>query len=154
MTGDNVLHTPGSQPSVRVVADGTGTVAGRGDVVELVGEGRDGIPEVALASGSGFEIGHLVDDADDYDSEATYAAGDRIGESAVYLRHYVDWFDAAGAPAVGTDHVVFAAGGGVRAYDPVDTGADDQPEDIVGPVFRTVARGEYRAGKVAVVRRK
>lgn len=151
MSGDNVLHTPGSQPSVRVVADANGDVAGRGDVVELVGEGRDGIPEVALASGSGFEIGHLVADSLDYDPEATYAADDRAGEAAVYLRHYVDWFDTDATLAVGTDRAAFAAGGGVRAY---DEAGGDTALDAVGPVFRTVARGEYRAGKVAVVRHR
>lgn len=152
MSGDLNHYTPGATASVRLVADGAGEVAERGDAVELVGESRDGTPEVALSSGGDATIGHLAADALKYDEDETYDADEVVGDAGVNLRHFVDWFETDADLAV-ADFAAWADGGGVRALDEAggDTPAD---ADVVGPVFRTVARGEYRADKVAVVRHR
>lgn len=150
MSGDLTLFTPGSTADARLVADADGNVAERGDAVELVGESRDGTPEVALSSGGAATLGHLAADSLKYDDDEDYAADDVVGDAGVNLRHFVDWFETDGDLSVG-DQAVFADGGGVRAY---DEAGGDTADLLVGPVFRTVARGEYRADKVAVVRHK
>lgn len=152
MSGDLQLFTPGATVDVRLVADGAGDVAERGQAVELVGEGRDGTPEVALSSGGPATIGHIAGEPVDYDPDEAVAAGDTIGEASVYVRHYIDWFESDGTLAVG-DYAAWAAGGGVTAVDTAG-GQTAGDADVVGPVFRTIGRGEYRADKVAVVRHR
>lgn len=149
MSGDLMEFEPGSDVSARLVADANGDVATRGDAVELVGSGADGEPLVALSSGGQATIGHLNADSPDYDEDATYAADDVVGMCGVLCRHNIDKFVGDGTMAVG-DLAMYAAGGGVTAYDPAATGAD--PLDVIGPVFKTALSGEYDSDKVAVIR--
>lgn len=159
MPGDLRMFDPGKQVKAVLVANAAGAVAERGQMVELVGE-RSGAAEVALADGSGIMLGHLIQDPVNVlpDDLSTVAAGDQISRDtvAVYTADPVDVFE--GDPAaftVGTDFAVSDDAGGVRPYDPVDTGADDQPEAIIGPAFRTNLGDEgWRAGRVAVVRQR
>lgn len=151
MSGDLNLYTPGSKPTVEVVADANGDVAGRGDMVEIVGQSSDGDPQVQLCGTAGAGIGHLQRYPEDYDEAATYAQGDVVDDSTVLLRHYVDWFNGDPAALAAGDVVVSAADGGVRAY---DAAGGDTPDMLVGPVWRTSAHAEGTATKVAVVRHR
>lgn len=159
MSGDVNLYTPGRRPTVEVVADADGNYAERGDVVEIVGQSQDN-PQVALNATRGGGIGHLgrdpMNEADrpghrgTLDSEE-FEEGDFVGQSALLLGHYVDWFrtDAALEPG---DEVVFAAGGGVDAFDGGEGG--DGVGDSMGVVWMTAGYAEGTSGKVAVVRHK
>lgn len=151
MSGDLNLYTPGSKPTVEVVADANGDVAGRGDMVEIVGQSADGHPQVQLCGTAGAGIGHLQRYPEGYDENATYAQGDVVDDSTVLLRHYVDWFAGDPAALAAGDIVVSAADGGVRAY---DAAGGDTPDMLVGPVWRTSAHAEGTASKVAVVRHR
>lgn len=150
-SGDLNLYVPGSKPTVEVVADADGNVAGRGDLVEIVGESDDGHPQVQLCGTAGAGIGHLKRYPEAYDESETYAQGDVVDDSTVLLRHYVDWFKGdPGALAAG-DLVVSATDGGVAAY---DSAGGDTPDRLIGPVWRTSAHAEGTASKVAVVRHR
>ena len=153
-TGDLTLWQPGATVTAELVADDTGTVAGRGQGVEIVGEGSDGSPQVRLVSADGNGIGRLPKEADDYDETATYAAGEVVDPATeVELNGPVDWWEPAGdyaTPAPG-DRVVLAAGGGVTSYDPGATPADT-PDMIFGVVWTTVS-GDFGPGdRIAVYR--
>ena len=154
MSGDTRLYEPGRHVSVEVVANANGNVAERGQVVEIVGQTPDSV-QVALSTTAGAGVGHLARTPLEYDETATYAAGDVVGESKVYLTGPVDKFETTELATLATgDQVVTAAGGGVREYDPVDTGADDQPQDIFGRVWTTRSHSEGGVGKVAVYRHR
>lgn len=150
MSGDLNLYTPGSKVSVEVVADADGNVAGRGDMVEIVGETANSV-QVQLCGTAGAGIGHLIRHPEAYDADETYASGDVVSDSTVALRHYVDWLKGDPAALAAGDLVVSATGGGVRAY---DSAGGDTVDMLTGPVWRTGSHGEGSASKVAVVRHR
>ena len=149
--GDLTLSAPGAQPPVVVEADANGNVPQRGDAVALVGESGRGV-HVSLPSAAGEAVGTLARTPTEYDENATYAAGDIVGDSSLLLRHYVDWFKPADAyTASVSDTVVTDASGAVRAY---DSAGGDTADLITGRVWRTTRFADYTAGKVAVVRHR
>lgn len=153
MAGDIEWFTPGSHVPATLVADGTGAVPERGEGLALAGENEDMAEVSAIADPANF-VGTLVEVPPDFDEAATYAAGDVVGEVTVLVRHYIDWLvDGSGGTLAAGDQVVHGADG-VRAFDPVDAGADDQSEDIVGTVWYSGSDGTGTSDKVAVVRQR
>ena len=151
--GDLTLWTPGQSVTAELVANADGTVGGRMDMVELVGEGESH-PQVRTVSADGQGVGRLIRDAEAYDEADTYAAGEVVDTVEVDLNGSVDWYrtDDTYTPSVG-DQVISAAGGGVRAYDADGTAPDDSPTDVFGVVWTTVSRGfGPEPGAVAVYR--
>ncbi|NUC71701.1 hypothetical protein HTZ84_05155 [Haloterrigena sp. SYSU A558-1] len=149
-SGDLSLFEPGDRPTVTLVADSSGNVPDLNDFVELTGENAQHA-EVSVVENAGAGVATVARLPDEYDPNASYSAGDVIGEATVLLRHPVDWV----TPSDGTDLspgdlVVSDAGGTVAAY---DSAGGDTADMIVGPVWTTIAKGNYTAGKVAVVRR-
>lgn len=149
-SGDLTLFEPGESVTVTLVADSGGNVAGLNDLVEITGE-NSSHTEVSVVETRGAGVAMLKSHPPDYDDTATYAAGEVVGEASVVLRHAVDWLNptTVGALAAG-DLVVSDAGGTVDAYDTDGTAPDDDPADLVGPVFRTGGYGDH----VAVVRHR
>lgn len=156
MSGDLTLYTPGSKVPVTVVADSGGNVALRGDAVAITGENSEHT-EVALVETAGNGVGHLDGDPDEYDPDATYAAGDVVGTATVVLRMYVDWFveragwdqslaDPSTSDAAVGDKCVYAPGGEVQLH------TTEGAEDVVGVVWRTIQGDPGTTGKVAVAR--
>lgn len=148
MSGQYTLYDPGRKVAVTLTADSNGNVATGGQVVTLTGENAEH-PEAALNGTAGAGVGHLDADADDYDPDASYSAGDVVGRATVLLRKPVDWFETSATLSVG-DLVVYDTSGGVRAY---DSAGGDTPEMIVGRVFRTIMSDPGTQSKVAVARR-
>lgn len=156
--GDLTHLEPGEDVTVTLVADSGGNVAELNDFVEIVGENSQHT-EVSAAETTGGGVAILDRLPDEYDETATYAAGDVIGEATVLLRHAVDWANpndgwdqtatdpSTTDPAAG-DLAISAAGGVVQLYDP----AGNDAAGVVGPVWTTISKGNYTAGKVAVVR--
>lgn len=156
MSGQHTLYEPGAKVTVTLVADSGGNVATAGDAVALTGENSEH-PEVALVETAGNGIGHLDADAEDYDPDATYSAGEAVGEATVLLRMPVDWFveragwdqsvtDPSTTDAAVGDKCVYAPGGEVQLYTTEDA------SDVVGVVFRTISGDPGTVGKVAVAR--
>lgn len=151
MAGDIEWFTPGSHVPATLVAAADGSVPERGAGLELTGENQD-MAEVGPVTAPDNFVATLVEVPPDFDETATYAAGEEVGEVTVLVRHHIDWLqDASGGTLTAGDRVVHGAGG-VRAYDPVDTGADDQPEFIVGSVWYSGSDGTGTSDKVAVLR--
>lgn len=116
MTGDLIEYTPGEKVDVEVIADPNGNVATRGMGVEVVGDGRS-YTQVQLTQGAdSYGLGHLTTDPDEYDETATYAAGDVVGVTSVYLYHPIVLLepDDAYTPTPG-DLVGWDAGGVISA---------------------------------------
>ena len=150
MSGDLKWYHTSEEVSAHLVANADGSVPERGAGLEIRGENAD-LTEVGAVSAPDNFIGHLVEVPPDYDETATYAAGEVVGEVTVLVQHPIAWLNSADATlAAGTDVVHDA--GGVRTYDPVDTGADDQPDYIIGPVWYSGSDGAGTADKVAVIR--
>lgn len=83
--GDLIQFTPGGEVDVEVVADSNGTVAGRGDGVQLTGD-TEQRPQVKLVEDAGKGIGILQRDVKEYDeSDAPYSAGEVVGVTEVIL---------------------------------------------------------------------
>ena len=147
--GDLRLFDPGQSLDVDVVADPGGTVAARGDPIEIAGE-DNGRTQVQLPQAAGNAIGTLerapdVDDAD-------YAAGDVAGTGSALAQGPVDWYGDASGGAVAPGDLVVLTATGVRAY---DSAGGDTPEMILGRVFATGTRASAEtANKVAVLRHK
>jgi hypothetical protein len=142
-SGDLNLYTPGARVSVSAVADGDGNVPQRGQIVELVGETRDGVE--VQTQGDGYALGHVMRPPEEYDEGEEYEEGERVGDTTVLLRKYVDWFETDELDTLEPGDAVSADGnGGVAA-----TGEGD--EDF-GVVWRTGKHGDYTSSKVAVVR--
>lgn len=152
MAGDLELYDQQKKPSATLVAGTGGAVPTRGDALEIVGEGASG-PQVGALSGTGNFIGLLTELPVDYDEDATFADGDVIGEVTLEVPHPIHWFEAGATPPAAGDSVVVDTDG-VRTFDPVDAGADDQPEMIVGKCWRTTQTDEGTTDRVAVVRQK
>lgn len=117
MSGRYLQHEPGEEVPVEVVADGSGNVAGAGDLVQVAGENAE-FTEVELNGASdGKAIGMLQNDGADYTgSDADYTAGDRAGTSTLYLFHPVLYLDPGGYAATAGDLVQEATSGQVAAY--------------------------------------
>lgn len=150
--GDLRWFDPGEQPQATLVADSKGTVADRGDIVQLVG-GRDGFPYVKLVEDAGAGIGALVERPVEYDPAQNYAAGDVVGDSNVTLLTLgpIDWYEPSGSytPTI-NDLVVADAGGTVRKY---DAAGGDTPDMIYGRVFATGTQATpLTADKAAILR--
>ena len=149
-SGDLTLFEPGESVTVTLVADSGGNVAELNDLVEITGE-NSSHTEVSVVENRGAGVAMLKSYSHEYDPDATYAAGEVVGEASVVLRHAVDWLNptTAGALAAG-DLVVSDAGGTVAAYDTDGTAPDDTPDMLVGPVWQTGGYGDH----VAVVRHR
>lgn len=156
MSGDTTLYEPGDRVTVTINADSGGAVATRGDGVALTGENEEH-PEAALVETAGDGIGHLDQDPEGYDPDATYSAGEEVGEATVILRMPVDWFteragwdqsvtDPSTTDAAVNDKAVYAPGGEVQLYTTEDA------SDVLGLVFRTISGDPGTAGKVAIAR--
>lgn len=151
MSGDLTWYKPGAEVPAVLTAGADGTVPERGAGLEITGENED-MAEVGPVTTPPNFVATLVEVPPDYDETDTYAAGEAVGEVTVLLRHYIDWLvDASGGTLAAGDAVVHDTGG-VRAYDTVDTGADDQPDALVGTVWYSGSDGTGTSGKVAVVR--
>lgn len=151
-SGDLTLFEPGQRVSVTLLADATdGTVAGLNDLVEIVGQNGQHT-EVSVVETAGAGVASLARLPREYDETNDYAAGEEVGEATVLLRHAVDWLNPTDGAALAPGDVAASdVGGTVDAYDSV---GGDTPDMIVGPVWTTRARGNYTAGKVAVVRQR
>lgn len=149
--GDLRLNEPGQRADILLVADSGGTVADRGDVLELAGETGDSTT-ARLVETAGNGVGTLVDRPSDFDPDATYAAGEEIGQTTALTTGPVDWFAPSdGYTATVGNLVVFDAGGTIRAY---DSAGGDTADMIAGRVFATGARETAQTtDKVAVLRR-
>ena len=147
--GDLRLYDPGQSLDVDIIADPGGTVADRGDPVEIAGE-ANGRTQVQLVQNAGDGIGTLkrapdVDDAD-------YAAGEVAGTGSALAQGPVDWYEDASGGAVEPGDLVVLTATGVRAY---DSAGGDTPEMILGRVFATGTRASAEtANKVAILRHK
>jgi hypothetical protein len=144
---------PGQKVTVQLVADSSGNVASRGDLVEIAGE-TGAHTQVSVVETEGAGVALLKRMPREYDSSASYAGGDVVGETTVLLRHAVDFVPVSGSysPSAG-DQVVSDVGGGIRAVDRDGTAPDDTADMILGRVWSTNTRGkEYVAGKAAVIR--
>lgn len=152
MTGDLLEYSPGQRVDVEVVADPNGEVATRGMGVEIVGEGRS-YTQVQLTQGpDSYGLGHISTDPEEYDENETYAAGDSVGETSVFLYHPVvllepdDTYTPAASDLVGWD-----AGGVVSGWtEPTDTNASTASP--MGVVFATGTKDFGSAGKAAVAK--
>ena len=156
--GDLTLWAPGSDPNVHVEADAGGNVPQRGDAVAPVSESARGL-HVTTPTAAGTAIGTLKQTPKEFDETATYATGDVVGDTALLLRHYVDWFqyDETGgwdqtatdptttSPAVGN----FAATDADGSLIQYDSASHVMP---LGIVWRTTRFADYTAGKIAVAR--
>lgn len=151
MSGDLTWYKPGAEVPALLTAAADGTVPERGAGLQITGENED-MAEVGPVTDPSNFVATLVEVPPDYDETATYAAGEAVGEVTVLLRHYIDWLVDGSGGTLAAGNLAVHAAGGARAYDPVDTGADDQPEDIVGPVWYSGSDGTGTSGKVAVVR--
>ena len=150
-SGDLTYFEPGERVSVTLVADSSGNVAGLNDLVEITGQNSEHT-EVSVVENAGAGVASLARLPREYDEDTAYAAGDEIGEATVLRRHPVDWLNPSTADALAAgDVVVSDAGGGVAAY---DSAGGDTADMVLGPVWTTLARGNYTAGKVAVVRQR
>lgn len=149
MQGDLTLFTPGERVDAQLVANANGNIAERGDAVQIVGETDDGRVQVALVDTAGAGVATVAQEGEYSIDDADYAAGDVAGQITMLLRNAVDWFPDGGNAFAPGDQVVTAVGGGVRAY---DAAGGDTADMLIGRVFRTYSQGEYRTGKVAVVR--
>lgn len=147
--GDLSLFSPGEKVDAELVANANGNVAERGDTVQIVGELDDGRVEVALVDEAGAGVATVAQEGDYSIDDADYAAGDTAGQITILLRHPIDWFPDGGNAFAPGDQVVTDVGGSVRAY---DAAGGDTADMLIGRVWRTAGQGEYRAGKVAVVR--
>lgn len=150
VSGDLSLLVPGALPDVVVEADADGNIPERGDPVEIVGESSGRVHVGALTAPANF-VGTLKRQPTNYDPDATYAAGDVVGESVALVRHYVDWIPAAGTATLAAGDLVVVGADGARAY---DAAGGDTAEMIVGPVWTTQGTAGGTAGKVAVVRQR
>lgn len=153
MTGDLNYYRPAEEPSATLIAGTGGEVPSRGAALEVTGENASGAEVSALSNRNNF-VATLVDTPVDLDEEATFAAGDVVGEVTVRVTHFIEWLeeDSASTLAPGDDVVMTPTG--ARTFDPVDTGADDQPEHIIGKCWVTANKDEGTDGKVAVVRQR
>lgn len=150
-SGDLTLFEPGQEVTVTLVADSSGNVAELNDLVEITAENGQHT-EVSVVENAGAGVAVLKRLPREYDENETYAGGDVVGEATVLLRHPVDWLNPSdGATLSPGDVVTSDAGGTVAAY---DSAGGDTADMIVGPVWTTAAKGNYTAGKVAVVRQK
>lgn len=149
MQGDLRLYDPGEAIPVELRADGTGTVADRGDPVELVDESGKST-QAELAANDGAAIGALVNRPDEYDPDAAYGDNEVIGTATALADGPVDWYDDASGGAVGVSDKVVLTGDGVRAY---DSAGGDTADMILGRVFATGTRATAAtSSKVAVLR--
>lgn len=150
--GDLRFYEPGREVDVEVVANSDGEVAGRGDIVDVVGEenGRTQVEKRNTADGT--TAGHLKRIPTDYDEDDDYTEGDSAGTSAVFVDGPIDWFEEADAEDLEpADHVVLNADGYLEEFDE----SEDDDRDIFGYVWATGTRSTAAtAEKVAVVRRK
>ena len=147
--GDLRLFDPGQSLDIDVIADPGGTVADRGDPVEIAGE-ANGRTQVQLVQNDGDGIGTLVR-APDVD-DADYAASEVAGTGSALAQGPVDWYEDASGGAVAPGDLVVLTATGVRAY---DSAAGDTAEMILGRVFATGTRASAEtANKVAVLRHK
>lgn len=134
---DLIEYTPGAGVAVEVTADSGGTVATRGQGVELSGE-NDALTEVSLVETAGGGVGFLARDPDDFTgNQGDYAAGESAGRAEIVLYKPIVLLDAVDdfdSGATGTqeaavgDEVEFKTGGIVGP-------ATDNP---YGVVWRTI----------------
>lgn len=150
MPGDLEEYKPGTGGlPATVVADSNGNVAQRGDLVEIVGENRD-LTEVRRVTTSGTAVpGHLSRTPDAFDPDATYSAGEEVGESTVLVKNKVDRFKDGGNAISAGDQVVAESGGSVRTY---NTGTGDTADMIQGLVWSTSTDDDFTSGTAAVIR--
>ncbi|AUV81263.1 hypothetical protein C2R22_05960 [Salinigranum rubrum] len=149
--GDLTLFEPGQDVTVELVADSSGNVAGLGTLVEISGETSEHT-QVQQVETAGAGVATVARLPRNYDDTKSYSNGEVVGEAAVLLRHAVDWVEETtpGSLSAG-DKAISDAGGTVAAYDP---GGGDTGDMVLGPVWTTLARGQYVADKVAVVRQR
>lgn len=148
--GDLRLYEPGEAIPVTLRADGTGTVAERGDPVQVVGEDA-GRTFGELPGSDGVAIGALKREPEEYDPDADYGNNEEIGSATVLTKGPVDWYDEVDGEGLAVDDLVVLTADGVRAY---DNAGGDTPEMILGRVFATGTRASaMTANKVAVLRR-
>lgn len=124
---------PGDTYTVEVEADGNGDVATENDAVELDGS-TDRNPLVQLCTGRANEIGVLAEDPDEYDSSASYSAGDSVGTATLIVAKPIIPVnaDSAYTPAVG-DYVTAVDGGGYTGITgPVATGLGGAVTNTLG----------------------
>jgi hypothetical protein len=150
MSGDITLYEPGSHLDVMVEAGAGGEVPQRGDAVEIVSASGQTVHVAPLTDPANF-VGPLARTPTDYDETEAYNQGDVVDESALRLRHAVDWLTAEDASALNSGQLVVADADGVRAY---DSAGGDEPHDIVGPVWTPYGNATGTADKVAVVRQR
>ena len=146
--GDLRLYDPGEQVDVDVVADSGGSVAGRGDPVELAGE-DGGRTHVQLVENDGEGIGALQHD-NHLEDEEDVAVGEVAGKSSVLAKGPIDWYDESDGEVLSVDDVVVLTSDGVRAY---NEGGGDTVDMQFGRIFATGTRASAEtANKVAVLR--
>lgn len=154
MTGDLCLWRPGEEPSVTLHADAAGAVPERGAALEITGENRKGPTVSALDDLTSF-IGTLVDVPADYDSTATFAAGEEVNDVTIRVTHYVEWIEADPGFTTTAGQRVVVGANGARGYSPaapVDGGQGDTSDMIVGTCWKVNSDTEGTTGKIAVVR--
>lgn len=150
MSGDISWFHPGSEVPAHLVAGADGSVPDRRSALELTGENAD-LPEVGAVSDPSNFVATLVEVPPDYDEDATYAAGEIVGEVTVLVRHHIDWFDDASGGTLGAGDGAVATADGVRALDEV---GGDAGTDSIGPVWYSGSDGAGTADAVAVVRQR
>lgn len=148
MTGDLNMTGPGVEVSATLVADSNGDVPDRGAALEVAGENEEETEVTALTAAGNF-IATLVDRPREFDSDATYAAGDEVGKVTVRITHYIEYlYEDDANPVTAGDKVVVGTGG-ARPY---DNAGGDTADMILGTAWYTNPKPEGTAEKVAVVR--
>lgn len=110
MTGD-FYAVPGDTYTVEVEADANGDVATKNDAVELVGS-HNRNPLVEQVNSRAADVGVLLSDPSDYDPDATYTDGDKVGTADMAVAKPILPVSAEGSytPTVG-DYVTAVDGG-------------------------------------------
>jgi len=151
-SGRFTIYAPGEAVPVELVADGSGTVADEGQVVELVDEVADA-PQAQLNGTAGNGIGILTRYPDEYDDSMSYSANETVGKATISTTNPIDlMIPSDGYTASVADRIVYDAGGTVRQVDFDGTAPDDTGDQVVGQVYMTAVTDFGHAGHIAVYR--
>lgn len=134
-----MLHRPGEEIPVEVLADSADTVAREGEAVALVGETQHGVQVELVESESDRALGMLTQDADDFQkdsdtAQSDYSSGDSAGYATMALFYPVYWMKTdSGYDPSQSDYVKVGDGGDVEAYTgPTAAGQDGAVTNALG----------------------